>query len=114
MKQPDKILGDLFKNSMQKIEDDSFTDRIVEKHLSSRPRPASKPFFNFNLIIIGISSVLISAGIVISILTKTVLLENFVFTGQHGLILLLISLIFLVSVWAEDFIYPKNRVTGKT
>jgi cytochrome c biogenesis protein CcdA len=113
MKKSDKILNDLFKKNMQKIEDDSFTERIINIHLSRQKKPIYKPFLNFDLIIIGISSVFISIGLIFSIITKTILVENFVFTEQYGLILLLISLIFLISVWIENFIAPKNRVSNK-
>lgn len=109
MNKSDKILSDLFKKNMQKIEDDSFTERIINLHLSKQKRPFYKPFKNFDLIIIGISSVLISIGLISSLITNTVLIKNLVFTEQHGLILLLISLIFLISVWIENFVSPKNK-----
>jgi hypothetical protein len=60
MKKSDKILNDLFKKNMQKIEDDSFTERIINIHLSRQKKPIYKPFLNFDLIIIGISSVFIA------------------------------------------------------
>jgi putative copper export protein len=109
MKDSDHIIGDLLKKHMQEIEDDSFTERIVRMHLSKQKKPVYKPFRNFGLLIIGFSSVFISAGLILSLLTKTVLIKNFIFTAQYGLILLLVSLIFLISVWIENAIAPKSR-----
>lgn len=113
MEKSDKILSDLLKKNIKKIEDDSFTDRIIKIHLSRQNRPAFKPFINFDLLIIGISSVFISIGLIFSLFTKIELIENFAFTEQYGLIILLISLLFLIYSWIENFIVPKNKTADK-
>jgi hypothetical protein len=112
MKKTDRILSDLFKKNMHKIEDDSFAERIINMHLSKKEKLIYKPFPNFGLLIIGISSVIISIGLLFSLKIKIALFEGFVFTEQYGLILLLISLIFLISTWIENFITPKKRATS--
>lgn len=112
MKKTERILGDLLRKNMHKIEDESFTERIIALHLSKQNRFVSKPFPNFNLLIIGISSVIISIGLILSLKIKIAIFEGFTFTEQHGLILLLISLIFLISTWIDSFITPKKRVTS--
>lgn len=112
MKKTDRILSDLFKKNMHKIEDESFTEKIINMHLSKQKIPVYKPFPNFGLLIIGISSVIISIGLIFSLKIKIALFEGFVFTEQYGLILLLISLIFLIFVWIENIITPNNRAAG--
>jgi uncharacterized membrane protein YcjF (UPF0283 family) len=103
MKEFDNIIRDSFKKNMEKLEDDSFTGKIVETHLSRQRISISKPFLNFGSLLIGISSVIISIGLILLFKTNNVLVDNFEFKEQYGLILLLISLIFLVSNWIENF-----------
>ena len=112
MKKTDRILSDLFKKNMHKIEDESFTERIINMHLLKQNKPVFKPFPNFGLLIIGISLVIISIGLIFSLKIKIALFEGFVFTEQYGLILLLISLIFLISIWIESLFTPKKRATS--
>jgi hypothetical protein len=112
MKKTDKILSDLFKKNMHKIEDESFTEKIINMHLLKQKWPVSKPFPNFGLLIIGISSVIISFGLILSLKIKIAIFDGFTFTELHGLILLLISLIFLFYTWIDSFITPKKKVTG--
>jgi hypothetical protein len=112
MEKTDRILSDLLKKNMHKIEDELFTKRIINMHLSLQKKTVYKPFPNFSLLIIGISSVIISIGLIFSLKIKIVLFEGFVFTEQYGLILLLISLIFLISTWIENFITPKKRASS--
>jgi hypothetical protein len=113
MKKSDKILYDLLKKNMQIIEDDTFTERIIKIHLSRQKKPVHKPFLNFNLLIIGISLVIISIGLSLSSITNTILIKDFNFTEQHSWILLSISLIFLISVWIMNFIEPKTTFVNK-
>lgn len=109
MKKTDRILRDIFKNNLHKIDDESFTARIIEMHLSRQKKSAYKPFPNFGLLIIGLSSVIISIGLAFSLKIKISLLEGFNFKEQYGQILLIISLIFLISVWIENYLTPKNK-----
>jgi len=112
MKTTERILGDLLRKNMHKIEDELFTKNIITLYLSKQNRSVSKPFPNFILLIIGILSVIISIGLILSLKTKIVISEGFTFTEQHGLILLLISLVFLIFIWIDSLITPKKRVTG--
>jgi cytochrome c biogenesis protein CcdA len=110
MKKSDKILSELLKKNILEIDDDSFTRRIVNIHLSTRKKTSYKPFLNFNILIVGISSVLISIGLVLSIITKTEAIENLVFKEQYGIVILIISLLFLIYFWVDDLIIPKQRM----
>jgi hypothetical protein len=113
MNKNDRILSDLIKKSMYRIEDESFTKDILRMHLSRQKKSTYKPFPNFGLLITGISSVIISIGLIISVKTKTELIKGFVLTEEYGLVLLVISLVFLVSVWMESFTTPKGNAPGK-
>jgi len=112
MKKTEKILGDLLRKNMHKIEDESFTENIITLHLSKQNKSVPKPFPDLILLIIGISSVLISIGLILSIKLNIELFKGFAFTEQHGLILLIISLIFLISTWIDSYITTKKRFTG--
>jgi hypothetical protein len=101
MKESDKIISDSLKKNMHKIEDDLFTERIIKLHLSSPKNPIYKPFHNFGSLIIGISLVIISIGLILLMKIKILSTEYFVFKEQYGSILLMISLIFLISNWIE-------------
>jgi cytochrome c biogenesis protein CcdA len=102
MKKIDSILKDNLKNNIQRIEDDNFTERIVEKHLSKGKRTANRPFLNFASFIIGISAVLLSIGLVILFKTENIVIDYIIFKEQHGMILILISLLFLIYKWIEE------------
>jgi len=111
MEESEKIISDVLKKNMYKIEDDSFTERIIKLHLSNLKNPAIKPFLNFGSLIIGISSVIISIGLILLLRTKLLSDYHFVFKEQYGLILLMISLIFLVSNWIEYS--PANKTNSR-
>jgi|WetSurMetagenome_2_1015567.scaffolds.fasta_scaffold96566_2 hypothetical protein len=108
MEESDQIIKELLKKNMHKIEDDSFTGRIVKMHISKQQSPVYKPFLNFRSLIIGISFVIINIGFIL--LTRTNSLSvDFEFNEQYALILLIISLIFLISTWFEDFTVRKGQ-----
>jgi hypothetical protein len=112
MEKSDKLIKDLLKMNMQKIEDVSFTEKIINLHLSRQQKPTYKPFLNFGSLIIGISSVIISIGFIIITRTAIFSFDCFVFNEQYGLILLIVALIFLISNWIENFIPSKNKITS--
>jgi len=101
MKESEKIISDSLKKNMHKIEDDSFTDKIIKLHLSSPKNSAYKPFLNFGSLIIGISSVIISIGLILLTRTNILSADYSLFKEQYGTILLMISLIFLIFNWIE-------------
>jgi len=113
MKESEKIISGSLRKNMHKIEDNLFTERIVKMHLSRQQNPVYKPFLNFGSLIIGISSVIISIGLILLMRTKILSVDYFIFKEQYGLILLIISLIFLISNWIEYFPATKNKITGK-
>jgi hypothetical protein len=110
MKKSEKIISDSLKKNMHKIEDDSFTERIIKLHLTRLKNPVYKPFQNFGSLIIGISSVIISTGLILLTKIKIFSTDYFVLKEQYGSILLMISLIFLISNWIEFFPARKTKL----
>ena len=104
MKEPDNTIKNILKDNMQRIEDDSFTKKVIELHLADKKTRTAKPFFNFAFLIGGISFVLISIGLVILFKTETILINDDVLNEQHGLILLAFALVLLVYKWLEEII----------
>ncbi len=96
MKNSDDFIRVSLRKGMQKIDDDSFTDRIVEMHLSKKGQSEFKPFLNFGSLIIGISSLIISIGLILSIRISDQLLKSINLSEQDCFILFLLSLIFLI------------------
>jgi hypothetical protein len=113
MKRSDKIIRDILKKNIHRIEDDSFTERIIKIHLAAHKKPSFKPFFNFDLLVIGMLSVVISIGLVYSVIAKIELVQNLVIKEQYCLIILTLSLLFLIYFWLEDFISPNRRSADK-
>jgi hypothetical protein len=112
MKKSEDIIKNSLRKDMQRINDDSFTDRIIEMHLSQERHVGYRPFLNFASLIIGISSVLISIGLILLVRVNNQLLINSIdFSEQHGLILLSLSFIFLIYRWIEEFTAPKSVTT---
>ena len=105
MKETDEQIKDALNISLTKLDDESFTKRIIDIHLSKQKSIIRKSFFNFPTIVIGLSSVIISIGLsyMISLNNKLVIFD-FTFSEQHGVILLLTSLLFVTYKWATDFL----------
>jgi predicted neutral ceramidase superfamily lipid hydrolase len=88
---------------IQRIDDDSFTRRIVDTHLAKKQVVRRRPFINFLSFVIGLSSLLFSIGLVILIRLNYDLINGLGITEQHGLILASISIIFLIYKLIEEF-----------
>ena len=93
-------------SNMQGIDDDSFTERIVNIHLSKKQAVKPRPFINFKSLIIGLSAVLISIGFVLMQILDKEWYKETGLTESHGLILLVLSIIFLLYKWIEDLTAP--------
>lgn len=105
----DKIKSAL-QSKIQRIEDDSFTKKIVDTHLTRKQDIKYKPFFNFLSFIIGLSSLLFSVGLVLILRQNQSWFNDIGMAEQHGLILVLISIIYLMYKLAEEYttlIYSK-------
>jgi predicted neutral ceramidase superfamily lipid hydrolase len=107
MKAIDGDIKKALQDNIQGIDDSSFTDRIVAKHLADKKINYSL-FMNFLPMIIGLSAVILSIGLVVLSKQNNDLINDIGFTENHGLIVLLTSIIFLIFKMLEEFSAPKH------
>lgn len=110
MKEQDDLIRKSLQKSMPRIDDALFTDRIVAQHLAQRKHASPKPFFNFAQLIVGLAFVIFSVGLLLLLKTNNPIIESIQLKEQHGLILFLLSLIYLIYKWLEEFVMY-GRVT---
>ena len=110
MKRQDDFIKKNLQSHMQRIDDDSFTDKIIEMHLAKKQNIRYKPFINFLSLIIGVSSVIICIGLILLIRENITVFEKIKLNEDHGLILLSVSLIFLIYKWLEGLLHPKTSI----
>ena len=99
MKEFDNEIKKQLKENMSKIEDDSFTSRIVARHLLDRKEKESKIHFNFEALLFWIVSVLISIALLILTINNDI--GFFEIQVKHCLILISLTLTGLVYKWLE-------------
>lgn len=111
MKTNDDYIKKAFQQNMQRIEDDSFTNSIVTKHLADNKIIRTSAFINFLPMIIGLSTVILSIGLVVLSKQNSDWINEIGFTENHGLIILTISIIFLIYKLMEEFTAPNTQYT---
>lgn len=109
MKTKDEIIKRALKSNIQQIDDQSFTIGIVENYLVKRQIVKHRPFINFFSLIIGLSAVIISIGLVLLIKQNNDWIREIGLTENHGLIILTLSFIFLIYKWVEEFTAPNSE-----
>jgi hypothetical protein len=111
MKDNDDIIKKTLQSNIQRIEDDFFTRRIVEVYLAKRQVNKNRSFLNFMSLIIGISSVIASFGLVLIIRQNNNWITQNGLTEKHGFILIILSVVFLIYKGLEEFTAPswKNQ-----
>jgi uncharacterized Tic20 family protein len=108
MKNQDEIIRKTLQKGMQRLDDELFAEKIVKQHLSQKVHNAPKPFLNFASLIIGLSFILISIGLMLLVKTNNQIFKSIGFSEQHGNILLMLSFLFSIYKWIEEFtIYHK-------
>jgi hypothetical protein len=102
MKQKDKMVKDVLQLKMDKLDDESFTNRIVDLHLKLREEKIVQPAFDFLSLIFGLISSLICIGLALLIsLNVTIGLSS-----QNIMILCLVSIIYLIYRLLNEIITP--------
>jgi hypothetical protein len=109
MSDNDVMIKRTLQSNMQQVDDDSFTERIVELHLAKRPGNVNRSFSNFISLIIGISSVIASIGLVLIIRQNNNWISQSGITETHGLILIILSIVFLIYKALEEFTASHTR-----
>ena len=101
MKEFDNEIKKYVKANMNKIEDDTFTSRIVARHLLTRKESESKKYFNFEALIFWTVLVLISIALLILTLNHDT--SFYEIQVKHCLILMSLTLTALIYKWLEKF-----------
>ncbi|MFA5752888.1 MAG: hypothetical protein WC128_05670 [Bacteroidales bacterium] len=114
MKTNDDYIKKALQQNIQRIDDDSFTNSIVAKHLAEKKIIKIRPFINFLPMIIGLSTVILSIGFILLIRQNIDWIEGIGFTENHGLIILSTSIIFLFYKLLEELTAPKSPDNTRT
>ena len=105
----DQIRKALQKN-MLRIDDKSFTERIIKDHLSGKVVKKRNPFINFKSLVIGISLVILSIGLLWFIVNMSLKFGNIELNELHGLVIFSISILFLIFKWMEEILLPSKPI----
>lgn len=108
MKANDDYIKKVFQQNLQRIEDDSFTNSIVTKHLANKKIIRTSAFINFLPMIIGLSTVILSIGLVALVRQNNDWIREIGFTETHGLIVFAISFIFLIYKLMDEITAPNK------
>ncbi len=100
------------KSRMQQFDDNSFTKKIVDLHLANKQEITCRPFINFLSLIIGLSSLFVNIGLVVTLKQDYSWINGIGITEQHGLLLIAISIIFLIYKFIEEFTAPGTRYSS--
>ena len=109
MKTIDDNIKKALQDNIQRIDDNLFTDRILAKHLADKKIIKNSVFMNFLPMIIGLSTVILSIGLVVLMRQNNNWINEIGFTENHGMIILTISIIFLIYKLIEEFTAPNTR-----
>lgn len=109
MKTNDDDIKKALQYKIQRIDDDSFTNNIVAKHLADRKIINNNTFINFLPMIIGLSTIILSVGFVLLVRQNNDTIKEIGFTENHGFIILTTSIIFLIYKILEEFTAPNTR-----
>lgn len=102
MKQKDKMLKQVLQLKMEKLDDVSFTNKIVELHLKLKENKVVKPTFDFLSLIFGLVSALICIGLTLLISSD----ESIGLSSQNIMILALVSIVYLIYRLLNEIIIP--------
>ena len=102
------IIKKALQAKIQRIDDDMFTSNIVGEHLAKKKNIKGIQFNNFLNIIIGLSAVIMSTGIVLLIKQSNTWIKEIGLTENHGLLLLTLSFLFLIFKLMEEFFSSKS------
>jgi len=105
----DEIIKNRLRQTMGRMEDSEFSEKVIKIH-SDRIRNSNlKPFHNFGELIVGLISVLLSLGFILSnsISKIEIAIQNERPNG--GIIALLISLLFLAYKSFDEFLVNQPK-----
>jgi hypothetical protein len=109
MKTKDELIKKTLQSNVQRIDDKSFTYGIVENHLVKKQIVKYRPFINFFSLILGLSAVILCIGLVFLIKQNNEWIKEIGLTENHGLVILMLSFIFLIYKWVDEFTAPDTQ-----
>jgi len=109
MKAKDNDIKKALQENMPCIDDSLFTKNIVNKHLAEKKVFKNSTFTNFLPLIIGLSTMILSIGLILFIRQNNSWAFEMELTENHGLLLFMMSFILLLFKWAEGNTAP-NKV----
>ena len=104
MKNIDYKIKQSLQSKLQPIDDNSFTKNIINIHLAKKPIVKYSLFGNFLPLIIGMYFLLISIGLVFALEQGYQWIKVTGINIEEGLLLVLISMIFLLFKIVDEFI----------
>ena len=104
MKQKDEIIKEILRSKMQKMDDETFTQRVVDQHIKTRISTNVQSTFDFISLILGLIAMIISVGV--GFLVQSSAIPGL--TIQHSLILFSISVAYLMFSLLNDIIITKR------
>lgn len=111
MNTSDNDIKKALQDNLERIEDNAFTSKIVASHLGNKKVLMNRTFTNFLSMIIGLSIVSLSIGLVLLIRLNPTWIENIGLTENHGLIILTLGIIFLIYKLMEEITAPNTQYT---
>ena len=105
MKQYDKNIKDALLSKMERIDKPSFTDNIVNRHLSRKEDKTKYVQFDFVSLIAGLVSVIVSLGIGILITAENIK----GLTYDYLIILISVTVIYLIYRLLSEITTPNMR-----
>ena len=112
MKTSDRDIKKALQDNLKRIEDKSFTDKVVSNHLANRKIIKSLTFINFLPMIIGLSIVIINIGLIILVKQNNVWIKEVGITENNGLIILIMTIIFLIYKLMEEITAPNKKYSA--
>lgn len=105
MKQQNEIIKEVLQSKMEKLDDEQFTDRVVNLHLQSKKKSEKRISFDFNSLILGLISIIISLGLGMLISLDI----DIGLTMQHVIILFSLSVIYLIFKLLNEITAPNTQ-----
>jgi len=107
MKKSDEHIKKALRSGMQHL-DDQFTRQIVDIHLTKKQHAKNMSFGNFFSLIVGLSAVIAGIGLLISFELYRDWVADRELTYFHIALLLILSFVFLIFKWGEEWITTKR------
>ena len=97
-KQDDKLKA-YFKTYSSKIKDASFTEELIANYTLKKQRTRRRNVLALKSVVIGLCVLFASIGAIIYLEQNELKLDSFTITKNHGVIVLILSFIYVLHHW---------------